>query len=220
MIKLVDLLLEDQKISTDHYQQILDKSNGLSSSNRQYFQSVINSIKKKNGIATPKQLNALQRLKTGNITYNSKLEERQIRIYDKVTDMVPGLEEYMSKLNFKPTTWRKQLVDILEKDTGYQNMVINLTDFTDSVKNELSTIEEFMDTIRDIMKEYEQIESEKMYLSPKDMDAVTELDDIYYKLHDAENQIEEYIDNLKKITESYETLEDTVRYTVKFDLNI
>jgi HEPN domain-containing protein len=163
----------------------------------------------------------LVNLLPGNTIRNSKLkEERQIRIYDKVTDMVPGLEEYMDKLNFKPITWRKQLVNILEKDTGYQNMVINLTNFTDSIKNELSLIEEFRDTIRGIMEEYEQIELEKRYLSPKDMDAVTELDNIYYKLKDAENQLEEYVDNLKQIIESYETLEHTVRYTVKFDLNI
>lgn len=218
MIKLVNLLLEDQKVSTDHYQQILDRSNGLSTSNRQFFQSVINSVKKRNGIATPKQLDALQRLKTGNLTYHSKLEERQIRIYDKVTDMIQGLEEFMNKLDSKPITWRKQLIDIFEKYEGYQNIVLALTEFVNSVKNELPIIEEFKDEIRNIMKEYEEIESEKIYLSSKDMDAVTELDDIYYKLHNAENQLEEYIEELEKIIESYEILEDTVRRVVKFDL--
>ena len=102
MIKLVNLLLEDQKVSTDHYQQILDRSNGLSTSNRQFFQSVINSVKKRGGIATPKQLDALQRLKTGNLTYHSKLEEeRQIRIYNKVTDMIQGLEEFMNNFDLE-----------------------------------------------------------------------------------------------------------------------
>lgn len=219
MIKLVNLLLEDQKVSTDHYQQILDQSNGLSISNRQFFQSVINSVKKRNGMATPKQLDALQRLKTGNLTYHSKLEEeRQIRIYDKVTDMIQGLEEFMNKLDSKPITWRKQLIDIFEKYEGYQNIVLALTEFVSSVKKDLSLLEEFRDEIRTIMEEYEQIESEKTYLSPKDMDAVTELDDIYYKLGDNENQLEEYIEELEKIIESYEILEDTVRRVVKFDL--
>ena len=219
MIKLVNLLLEDQKVSTDHYQQILDRSNGLSTSNRQFFQSVINSVKKRGGIATPKQLDALQRLKTGNLTYHSKLEEeRQIRIYNKVTDMIQGLEEFMNKLDSKPITWRKQLIDIFEKYEGYQNIVLALTEFVSSVKKDLSLLEEFRDEIRSIMEEYEQIESEKTYLSPKDMDAVTELDDIYYKLGDNENQLEEYIEELEKIIESYEILEDTVRRVVKFDL--
>lgn len=219
MIKLVNLLLEDQKVSTDHYQQILDRSNGLSTSNRQFFQSVINSVKKRGGMATPKQLDALQRLKTGNLTYHSKLEEeRQIRIYDKVTDMIQGLEEFMNKLDSKPITWRKQLIDIFEKYEGYQNIVLALTEFVSSVKKDLSLLEEFRDEIRTIMEEYEQIESEKTYLSPKDMDAVTELDDIYYKLGDNENQLEEYIEELEKIIESYEILEDTVRRVVKFDL--
>jgi DNA repair exonuclease SbcCD ATPase subunit len=219
MIKLVNLLLEDQKVSTDHYQQILDRSNGLSTSNRQFFQSVINSVKKRDGIATPKQLDALQRLKTGNLTYHSKLEEeRQIRIYNKVTDMIQGLEEFMNKLDSKPITWRKQLIDIFEKYEGYQNIVLALTEFVSSVKKDLSLLEEFRDEIRSIMEEYEQIESEKTYLSPKDMDAVTELDDIYYKLGGNENQLEEYIEELEKIIESYEILEDTVRRVVKFDL--
>jgi uncharacterized phage infection (PIP) family protein YhgE len=219
MIKLVDLLLEDQKVSTDHYQQILDRSNGLSNSNKQFFQSVINSVKKRGGMATSKQLDALQRLKTGNLTYHSKLEEeRQIRVYDKVIDMVPGLEEYMSKLNSKPATWRKQLVDILEKDTGYQNMVIALTSFTNTVKEELSLIEEFKDEVRSVLGEYEQLELEKTNLSPKDEKTLEELDDLQYNLGEIEDQINEYVEELEKIIESYEVLEDTVRRVVKFDL--
>ena len=99
MIKLVDLLLEDQKVSTDHYQQILDRSNGLSNSNKQFFQSVINSVKKRGGMATSKQLDALQRLKTGNLTYHSKLEEeRQIRVYNKVTDVDVAYYSFKNKV--------------------------------------------------------------------------------------------------------------------------
>jgi DNA repair exonuclease SbcCD ATPase subunit len=219
MIKLVDLLLEDQKVSTDHYQQILDRSNGLSNSNKQFFQSVINSVKKRGGMATSKQLDALQRLKTGNLTYHSKLEEeRQIRVYDKVTDMVPGLEKFMDELNSKSTTWRKQLVDIFEKYEGYQNIVLALTEFTGTVKKELPLLEEFREEVRAILGEYEQIESEKTYLSPKDEKAVDELDDLYYKLGGIEDQLGEYIEELEKIIESYEVLEDTVRRVVKFGL--
>jgi hypothetical protein len=219
MIKLVNLLLEDQKVSTDHYQQILDQSNGLSNSNKQFFQSVINSVKKRGGMATSKQLDTLQRLKTGNLTYHSKLEEeRQIRVYDKVTDMVPGLEKFMDELDSKPITWRKQLVDIFEKYEGYQNIVLALTEFTGTVKKELPLLEEFRDEIRTILGEYEQIESEKIYLSPKDQKAVDELDDLYYKLGEIEDQLGEYIEELEKIIESYEVLEDTVRRVVKFGL--
>lgn len=219
MIKLVDLLLEDQKVNTDFYQRVLDISNGLSNSNKQFFQSVINSVKKRGGMATPKQLEMLQRLQKGDLKFHPKLEEeRQIRIYNKVTDMVQGLEEFMNKLDSKPITWRKQLIDIFEKYEGYQNIVLALTEFVSSVKKDLSLLEEFRDEIRGIMEEYEQIELEKRYLSPKDMDAVTELDDIYYKLGGNENQLEEYIEELEKIIESYEILEDTVRRVVKFDL--
>jgi DNA repair exonuclease SbcCD ATPase subunit len=219
MIKLVDLLLEDQKVSTDQYQQILDRSNGLSNSNKQFFQYVINSVKKRGGMATSKQLDALQRLKTGNLTYHSKLEEeRQIRVYDKVTDMIPGLEKFMDELNSKSTTWRKQLVDIFEKYEGYQNIVLALTEFTGTVKKELPLLEEFREEVRAILGEYEQIESEKTYLSPKDEKAVDELDNLYYKLGETEDQLGEYIEELEKIIESYEVLEDTVRRVVKFGL--
>jgi hypothetical protein len=66
MIKLLDILFENKKISTDFYQQILNKSNGLSIQNREYFQKVINSVKKQNGMATEKQLNILKKLQQGN----------------------------------------------------------------------------------------------------------------------------------------------------------
>ena len=219
MVKLVDLLLEDQKVNTDFYQKVLDISNGLSNSNKQFFQSVINSVKKRNGMATPRQLDMLQRLQKGDLKFHTKLEEeRQIRVYNKVTDMIPGLEEYMNKLNSKPATWRKQLVDILEKDTGYQNMVIALTSFTNAVKEELSSIEEFKDEVRSVLGEYEQLELEKTNLSPKDEKALEELDDLQYNLGGIEDQINEYVEELEKIIESYEILEDTVRRVVKFDL--
>lgn len=219
MVKLVDLLLEDQKVNTDFYQKVLDISNGLSNSNKQFFQSVINSVKKKNGMATPRQLNMLQRLQKGDLKFHSKLEEeRQIRVYDKVTDMIPGLEDFMNKLDSKPATWRKQLVDILEKDNGYQNMVIALTSFVGEVKEELSLMSEFKDEVRNILREYEQIENERGQLSPKDEKTLEELDDLQYKLGETEDQLGEYIEEIEKIIESYEILEDTVRRVVKFNL--
>ena len=219
MIKLTDLLLEDQKVNTDFYQRVLDISNGLSNSNKKFFQSVINSVKKRNGIATPKQLEMLQRLQKGDLKFHPKLEEeRQIRVYDKVTDMIPGLEKFMNELNSKSITWRKQLINIFEEYNGYQNIVIALTEFVGGVKKELPLLEEFRDEIRTILEEYEQIESEKTYLSPKDENAVDELDGLYYKLGETEDQLGEYIEELEKIIESYEVLEDTVRRVVKFDL--
>lgn len=66
MIKLLDILFENKKVSTDFYQQVLNKSNGLSTQNREYFQKVINSVKKQNGMATEKQLNILKKLQQGN----------------------------------------------------------------------------------------------------------------------------------------------------------
>jgi len=66
MIKLIDLLLEDKiKASSKHYQQVLDQSNGLSSTNKKFIQSVIDSVKKQGDMATPKQLEILKRLKAG-----------------------------------------------------------------------------------------------------------------------------------------------------------
>jgi hypothetical protein len=72
MIKLIDILFENKKISTDFYQQVLDKSNGLSIDNRKYFQNVINSVKKQNGTATDKQLAILKRLQQGDTKYHPK----------------------------------------------------------------------------------------------------------------------------------------------------
>ncbi len=219
MIKLVDLLLEDQKVNTDFYQRVLDISNGLSNSNKQFFQSVINSVKKRNGMATPRQLDMLQRLQKGDLKFHTKLEEeRQIRIYNKITDVIPGLEEFMNKLDSKPIAWRKRLVDILEKDNGYQNMVIALTEFVGEVKNELSLMSEFRDEVKAVLGEYEELESEQSQLSPKDEKALEELDDLQYKLGETEDQLGEYIEEIEKIIESYEILEDTVRRVVKFNL--
>ena len=75
MIKLIDLLNENPNIeikNLNFYQQVLDKSNGLSISNRQFIQKIINTIKKQNNLATPRQFDILKRLKNGDFTYHSK----------------------------------------------------------------------------------------------------------------------------------------------------
>jgi hypothetical protein len=75
MIKLIDLLNESPNIeikNLDFYQQVLDKSNGLSISNRQFFQKITNSIKKQNNLATPRQFDILKRLKNGDFKYHPK----------------------------------------------------------------------------------------------------------------------------------------------------
>ena len=64
---------EDVEVkSIKHFQQTLNQSNGLSILNRKYFQDIIDSIKKQNGIATKRQLDILQKMKTGNLKYHSK----------------------------------------------------------------------------------------------------------------------------------------------------
>ena len=71
MIKLIDLLFENQTVSTTYFQQILNNSR-LSPENRKYFQGIIDSVKKAGDIATPKQYAILQRLKTGDFRYPPK----------------------------------------------------------------------------------------------------------------------------------------------------
>jgi len=71
MIKLIDLLFENQTVSTTYFQQILNNSR-LSPENRKYLQGIIDSVKKAGDIATLKQYAVLQRLKTGDFRYPSK----------------------------------------------------------------------------------------------------------------------------------------------------
>ena len=142
----------------------------------------------------------------------------EAKMFDDPNDLLSGVDKYISDLPIKMVGWRKQLVDILEKDTGYQNMVNMLTNFTEVVKKELATIENFKDDVSEHIREYNDIYSKSEQLSPEDEKMFDELENLDYKLTDVSNQLEEYIDGLEKITESYETLSDTVRYIVKFDL--
>ena len=74
MIKLVNLLKETfshEVKNLDYFQQLLDM-NRYSSSQRKFLQGVINSVKKQNNLATEKQFDILQRLKTGNFNWGEK----------------------------------------------------------------------------------------------------------------------------------------------------
>jgi len=61
-----------KNISPTYFQQVLNISNGLSISQRQYIQKVINNIKANNGAATDKQYDILKRLESGDFKYHSK----------------------------------------------------------------------------------------------------------------------------------------------------
>ena len=142
----------------------------------------------------------------------------EVKMFDDPNDLLSGVDKYVSELFSKMIGWRKQLVDILEKDTGYQNMASMLTNFTEVVKKELATIENFKDDVSEHIREYNEIYQKSEQLSPEDEKMFDELEELGYKLNNISDQLEEYTDGLEKITESYETLSDTVRYIVKFDL--
>ena len=68
MIKFLNILKEDIEIKNiQYYQNVLDRSNGLSIESRRFFQSVINSIKKRNNMATDKQAAKLADLVKGRV---------------------------------------------------------------------------------------------------------------------------------------------------------
>lgn len=58
----------------DYYSQLLDTytSKVLSSSNKKFYKSLIETVKKQNGLVTEKQLNELDRLKTGNFDFGKR----------------------------------------------------------------------------------------------------------------------------------------------------
>jgi hypothetical protein len=72
MIKLVDILFENKKVSTNYYQQVLNISNGISPSSRKYFQSVIDSVKRQGDIATSKQYDILEKMRKGDSSYHPR----------------------------------------------------------------------------------------------------------------------------------------------------
>jgi hypothetical protein len=56
MIRFLDILKEDIEIKNiQYFQNVLDRSNGLSIESRRFFQSLINSVKKRGNKATDKQ---------------------------------------------------------------------------------------------------------------------------------------------------------------------
>ena len=58
----------------DYFTQLLNTydSRALSAANKKFYKGLINSVKKNNGIATERQYNELQRLKTGNFNFGKK----------------------------------------------------------------------------------------------------------------------------------------------------
>jgi DNA repair exonuclease SbcCD ATPase subunit len=142
----------------------------------------------------------------------------EAKMFDDPNDLVSGVDKHVSELSTKMISWRKQLVDILEKDTGYQNMSNMLTNFTEVVKKELTIIENFKDDVDEHIREYNEIYQKSEQLSPEDEKMFDELEELGYKLNNVTGQLEEYIEGLEKIIESYDTLSDTVRYIVKFNL--
>ena len=73
MIKLIDLLENKIEIKNlNYYKQLLDMNSKLSISNKQYFQKILDSIKSQNNLATPRQYDILQRLKSGDFKYPNK----------------------------------------------------------------------------------------------------------------------------------------------------
>jgi hypothetical protein len=58
----------------DYFTQLLGTfdSKKLSATNKKYYKDLINSVKSQNGLATDRQFNELQRLKTGNFDFGSK----------------------------------------------------------------------------------------------------------------------------------------------------
>lgn len=78
MIKLINLLKEisqtpDIRVGNpDYFQQLVDKSNNVSQSQRKYFKGIIDSIKSQGNLATPRQFDILQRIKIGDFKYHPK----------------------------------------------------------------------------------------------------------------------------------------------------
>jgi hypothetical protein len=142
----------------------------------------------------------------------------EAKMFDDPNDLVFGVDKYIPELFTKMIGWRKQLVDILEKDTGYQNMANMLTNFTEVVKKELTIIEDFKNDVYEHIQEYNEIYQKSEQLSPEDEKMFDELEALDSRLNNTSDQLEEYIDGLEKITEGYNTLSDTVRYIVKFNL--
>ena len=66
MIRFLDILKEDIEIKNiQYFQNVLDRSNGLSIESRRFFQSLINSVKKRGNKATDKQAAKLADLAKG-----------------------------------------------------------------------------------------------------------------------------------------------------------
>lgn len=67
-----------KEVNINYYQQLLDKGR-FEHSDKKFYQSVLNSVKKQGGKATDRQYNILQQIKFGKTTYSPKNEH----IYNK-----------------------------------------------------------------------------------------------------------------------------------------
>ena len=68
-------IFESIKTEVPHiesFKTVLDKSNNVSISQRKYFNAVITSVKKAGNMASPRQLDILKRIRTGDFNYHPK----------------------------------------------------------------------------------------------------------------------------------------------------
>ena len=136
-IKNFNKVNENQQIKNiNYYQQILDQSNGLSITQRQYFQKIINSIKKQNNKVTPRQHDLLQRIKSGNFTYSTKNE---IKINQPNSDIIKypvkienekDLEKFREK--FWKIHWDKYKEEYIKKReyNNYEEYIKDVSDLS------------------------------------------------------------------------------------------
>ena len=85
----------------DYFTQLLDTfdSRKLSSTNKKYYKDLINSVKNQNGLATERQFNELQRLKTGDFDFGKRgyAEGGEFELGDEIEltkEQVAELEKY------------------------------------------------------------------------------------------------------------------------------
>lgn len=67
-----EIISRNKTVNADYFQQMLDKSNKLSISQRKYIQDIIDDIRKNNNKATDKQYIIFQRAKSGDWLYSTK----------------------------------------------------------------------------------------------------------------------------------------------------
>lgn len=69
-MKLVEIL--SNTVNVNYYQKLLDLNSKISITQRNYLQGVLDSIRKKEGQATLRQYELLQKIKKGDFYYHTK----------------------------------------------------------------------------------------------------------------------------------------------------